>query len=390
MRYLAVFYEPCDMTKLFAASLLSYLLFFTACQTKLSQEEAIDKRLDSLRTELTEIKRKKIELIMNRLHKRGLFNGNMLVVERGKLLFKANYGQADFRQKTPLEDESVFRIASLSKPFTAMCIMQLAEAGKLDYQDSLRQYFPKLDYPKITLHQLLTHTSGLPDYIAYFYTQDNRVMTYANNRNVLSWLVSEKPPLEFVPGSNWSYCNTGYVLLALIVEKVSKQSYPNFLKKHILEPLNMQQTYLLKFNEQRDIPKRAYGYQPDHQTLYDDNFLNKIYGDGGMLSTVDDLYQWDQALYSDELVDSSTLARAWQPVQLQDGSTYPYGYGWHIKDEGRAYYHMGGWLGFRTALMRMPKDRHTIILLSNDVNPVLNEILEMLYHILYNEPYKAP
>ncbi|NJO03165.1 MAG: beta-lactamase family protein [Bacteroidia bacterium] len=225
--------------------------------------------------------KEKIDLILSRLHDKGLFNGNVLVATNGKILLKKSYGVADFRDQTPLQLQSVFRIASVSKQFTAMAVMILRQEGKLLYDDPLRKFFPDFPYPSVQIRHLLSHTSGLPDYISQFYTHTPEMMTYASNQNVVDWIMGDQPPLHFPPGSQWAYSNTNYVLLAELVAKLSRHAFPDFLRAHIFDPLEMENTFLFKYSEALNVPHRVYGFYPDNQTLYDDNFLNKILGDGG-------------------------------------------------------------------------------------------------------------
>ena len=357
--------------------LLILTIDLNSCRPKkLSEEEKLSQKLDSLIIEMRGIKYKKLTLIFDRLHQKGLFNGNVLVSMQGKILFKKNYGFADFRNNKKLTDDSSFRIASLNMQFTAMAILILAEKKKLKLEDTLQKFYPGLNYPPITIHQLLTHTSGL--------------FTYANNQNVISWILNDSPSLEFLPGTSWGYSNTGYVFLAEIIEKITKRSFSEFLDKNIFQPLDMKNTFLMDYALEKKIPNKVYGFYSDNITLNDDNFLDRIYGNGGMYASINDLYKWDQALYTEKLVKKETLHKAFTPVDLYNGVTYDYGYGWHLKENDQGMYHLGAWLGFRSAIMRIPRDKNTIIILSNNMNPVFNEIVEMVYNIMYNKPYKIP
>ena len=373
---------------------LIFLILWTqqACTPKkLSREEQISQRLDSLRQELSEIKKKKIELVMNHYHQQELFNGNVLVVENGKQLYQKSYGFADFRDQKPLTSQSVFQIGTLSQQFTAVLVLMLVEEKRIKLEDPVYYYVKGWPYKNTTLYQLLTHSSGIPDYITYFYSLPGDLYTYANNQNIINWVIKEKPDLHFESGTNWDFSHTNYVVLAEIIEYISKKKFPELLKTKILEPLNLQHTYLFTVNDQKtEISERVFGFQPDNQTLYDDNFLNKIYGDRGMYSTLEDLYLWDQALYGEELLSQQTLKKAFNPVELSNGLIYSYGMGWYIDNQDNALFQMSAWLGFKCLLLRVPTKKHTIIVMSNNVNPVFGEIKKTLLSILSNRRYQTP
>lgn len=374
------------------APILLLLFFGTHCSSKkTSREELIRLKLDSLRRELSEIKKQKIELILDRLHQKELFNGCVLVVEHGKILFKKSYGYADFRNKTPLDAKSVFQIGVLSQQFTSMLIMMLAEEKRIKYEDPVYYYVKGWPYKNTTIYHLLTHTSGLTDYVSYFYSNSEDLMTYATNRDILNWVIKDRPALMFDPGTQWEFNHTDYVVLAEVIEFVTKKKFSSVLQEKILGPLNMKNTYLpVGYSNDKKIPKRVIGFRPDNQSVYDDNFLNKIYGDRGIFSTMDDLYLLDQALYLEKPMSQAMLQKAWQPVQLANGVKFPYGFGWYLNQEDQCIYHMSGWLGFKCLFLRMPGERHTIILMTNNVNPILNEIRDMLVNILLNRPHQIP
>lgn len=189
------------------------------------------------------------------------FNGNVLVAEKGKVVLQKSYGYANFDTQRSLNDSSVFELASVSKQFTATAILMLKDRGKLKLTDSLRHYFPELPYHDITIYQMLTHTSGLPDYEGAMNEKWDR-SKIAFNRDMIAFLAKEQLPLLFAPGTRWEYSNTAYAILASIIEKVSGQSFHDFMAQHIFKPLGM--THSRIYNTRRSlkdtIPNYAYGF----------------------------------------------------------------------------------------------------------------------------------
>ena len=304
----------------------------------------------------------------------------LMVIRDGTILKKAAYGMADLEHGVPIEADTAFRLASVSKQFTAMAIMMLEEAGQLDYDDPITRFLPDLSRfgDGITIRHLLTHTAGLPDYydVIVRISGVERPLT----RHALDVYSAWGEPL-FKPGERYEYSNPGYELLALIVEKASGQTYDGFVEGRIFAPLGMSDSVV--FGERaRKIEKRAYGYSNSMDSngyeLDDDDPLNYIIGSGGIYSTVDDLYHWDQALYGEQLVSRETLAEAFTPNRLNNGEEHPYGFGWRIgKHLGhRRVSHAGGWVGFDTFIGRYPDDRFSVIVLSNRSDRDAGELAE--------------
>ena len=246
------------------------------------------------------------------------FNGNVLVAENGKIIFQKSYGFADFDTKRLLNDSSVFELASVSKQFTATGILLLKDKGKLKLTDSLRQYFPELPYSGITIWHMLTHTSGLPDYEEAMNEKWDRKKIAFNN-DMIAFLAKEKLPVLFAPGTKWTYSNTAYAILASIVEKVSGQTFADFLAANIFQPLDMKHSRI--YNTRRSlkdtIANYAYGF------VYNDSlkkyfipdsvadlkfviYLDGIQGDGCVNSTTDDLLKWDRAVKNHTLLKNET------------------------------------------------------------------------------------
>jgi N-acyl-D-aspartate/D-glutamate deacylase/CubicO group peptidase (beta-lactamase class C family) len=293
----------------------------------------------------------------------------VIVIRNDEVLHAAGYGYADLQSREPITPQTSFRLASVSKQFTAMAIMILADRGELDYDDPLVKYLPELGPfgEKITLRHLLTHTSGLPDY--YDVLEEETVEGMPDTEQAMQFLAAwDEPPL-FAPGERYEYSNPGYEMLALVVERVSGQRFGRFLEDNIFLPLGMTET-VVRDSTEPEIPNRALGYTRKEGSfeLLDEHPLNHIIGSGGMYSTVEDLARWDQALYTATLVQRATLEQAWSPVRLTGGEEYPYGFGWRLGRYGglgRRLCHAGGWLGFSTFIVRYPEHRFSVIVLSN-------------------------
>ena len=324
------------------------------------------------------------------------FNGNVLVAEKGNIIFQKSYGYADFDSGRMLNDSSVFELASVSKQFTAMGILLLMERDKLKLTDSLRHYFPELPYSNITLRHMLTHTSGLPGYESVM-TEKWDKTKIAFNSDMIAFLVKEKLPASFSPGTKWEYSNTAYAILASIIEKVSGQTFAAFLAENIFKPLGMRHSRV--YNTRRSlkdtIANYAYGYiyKPDTKKyiLPDSDsstnfvvYLDGIQGDGIVNSTTGDLLIWDRALKNHTLLSEATQKEMLKGQELVDTlkKTY-YGYGVMVEktEDGDNITHSGGWPGYVTNLSRnVNADRTIIILSNNSANaPSLSKTMEHLF-----------
>jgi CubicO group peptidase (beta-lactamase class C family) len=291
----------------------------------------------------------------------------VIVIQDGKILKKAGYGMADLERGVPIESDTAFRLASVSKQITAMAIMLLEEEGRLGYDDPLTRFLPELSRfgDDLTIRHLLTHTGGLPDY--YDVMVEVSGVERPLTKHALDVFSGWGEPL-FAPGERYEYSNPGYELLALIVERASGRKFPEFVEGRIFAPLGMTHSVVMD-EPSPHIAKRALGYRKngDAFEVYDDDPLNYIFGSGGIYSTVEDLYHWDQALYGEQLVRAETLAEAFRPVRYNSGEAYPYGFGWGLEDHlgRRRVSHAGGWVGFSTFIARYVDDRFSVIVLTN-------------------------
>lgn len=336
----------------------------------------------------------KIDEVMTLANKYGLFNGSVLVAENGKVIYKKGLGLANMEWNIPNTPETRFRLGSITKQFTATLILQLVEQGKIKLDGKLSDYLP--DYrkdigQKVTIHQLLNHTSGIPSYTGlpgFFndvsrdpYSVDDFVRKYASN------------DLQFEPGSKFSYNNSGYFLLGAIIEKVTGQPYERVLKEKIFDPLGMKNTGYDHYAT--ILEKRASGYLKTPDGYVNAPYLDMSlpYAAGSMYSTVDDLYLWDQALYTDRLLSAQSKELMYKPT-LND-----YAYGWFITkaklgtgtETVPSINHGGGINGFNTLIMRYPVQKNLVVLLDNtSQGESLDKLSQELTNILYNQPFDLP
>ena len=318
-------------------------------------------------------------------YENGFFNGNICVMQNDNILYENAFGFADFKTKEKLTTEYAFYLASVSKQFTTMAVMILKERGSLDYNNSLSEYFPQFPQyaERVKIKNLMSHTSGIGDHFELgAYKPD------LTNADVLDLLINQDS-LNFEPGSKYQYSNGAFVLLALIVEKVSGMPYHIFIKENIFNPLGMNNT--LVYDESKPlISKRAIGHNESGE-VDDYNILTS--GAGGMYSTVEDLAKWNVALLENKIVKAETLNEAYSQFKLNDGSLIEYGYGWRLKIEGteKIVSHGGNLSGFRTYIERNLTNNMSFFYLTNYGNSIpIEDINEGIRNIINNKPYSLP
>ena len=346
------------------------------------------------------------EAFLTKVHQRGQFNGNALVLDHGEVVYKGSFGLSNIDPIDSLDLNSVFRLGSVSKQFTAMGIMKLKESGALDYDQDIRDFIPEIPYEGITIRNLLNHTSGLPDYYPLLMEHwkpelaiDDPERFISGNDDIINILAEHQPPVHFSPGEEWDYSNTGYVLLASIVSRASGMPFENYLKKEVFEPAGMNNTVVYDFKPGFDesMPNKAFGFRVDFNgkdRIYDDvHFMNPAQGDGGIYSTLDDLLKWDRILYKEDLISADTREEAFTPAVLANGDTTDYGFGWTIAytPEGhKVVQHGGSWVGFRTFIFREIEDNSCIIILTNNATRYLGGVLFPMIEILHEQPHEIP
>ncbi|MFQ5771653.1 MAG: serine hydrolase domain-containing protein, partial [bacterium] len=259
----------------------------------------------------------RIDALFTEYNKDGVPGASVIVIHNGEIIFKKGYGLANLEQKIQVSTSTNFRLASVTKQFTAMCIMMLAEQGELGFDDNLTKFFPKFpEYGnKITVRHLLQHTSGL---ITYEDLIPDSATVPVKDRDVLEMMM-QQDSTYFEPGSQYQYSNSGYAILAMIIEIVSGQTFATFLQKNIFEPLQMHNTVAYEKGSST-VPYRAFGYTESENgfEFSDQSITSAVLGDGGVYSSVEDLYQWDQALYTEKLVSYESLAQAFNSEVLTD------------------------------------------------------------------------
>jgi CubicO group peptidase (beta-lactamase class C family) len=296
---------------------------------------------------------------------------SLLILREGKPFVRRSYGFANLEDRTPAAPDTNYRLASVSKQFTAAAILLLAEDGKLSLDDSLRKWFPSLPdvAQAMTIRQVLSHMSGLIDYEDVIPPDMTRQL---HDADVLKVLETQNRTY-FPPGKGYRYSNSGYALLALIVGKASGKDFATFLKDRIFNPLGMTNTVAYEEGIST-VKQRAFGYSEQHAewAQTDQSQTSAVLGDGGIYSSIDDLAKWDAALYDDRLLSANSRALAFTPVTQTDDPAVRYGMGWRITEEpigGRTLWHSGETIGFRNVIVRYPEQRLTIILLTNRNDP---------------------
>ena len=364
---------------------------------------------------LAQSKVQKIQGLLQTAQSRGQFNGTALAGDNGQIVYTGAFGYADFDKKIPLTTDSIFELASVSKPFTALAIMMLKERGKLSYDDPLTKYFPELPYQHVTIRQLLTHTSGLPDPEPLF-RDDWPSDKMATNADLAARLVLLKPPAYFAPGEQWRYNTTAYFLLAEIVERVSGTTYGEFLHTNIFQPLGMNNTLVFNRLRKEKLENLANGYMPASmlsdiyalpETLPRYSYIvsfGETAGAKGICSSVGDLFKFVTALDDGKLIKAETLDEAYTPIKLKDGTTPSagggggndipsnYGFGWFIEHgpDGKTIRHTGDWPGYITCLIHNIDKAQTVIVLTSAGDPSAVDVANAIENILNDHPYSLP
>lgn len=329
----------------------------------------------------------KLDNYLSGYQKNRSFIGSALVAKGGKVILEKGYGMASIELAVPNGPDTKFRLGSITKQFTSTSILQLEEQGKLSVTDTACKYFA--DCPEawkpITIHQLLSHTSGI-----HSYTDDPQFPKPKFMRIPLTppeiLLLTKDKPLDFQPGEKWHYDNSGYIFLGVIIEKVSGEKYADYLKKHIFGPLDMQDSGY--DNSAAILKNRAAGYRsvPDGFRNADYLDMSLPYAAGSLYSTVRDLYRWDRALYTDKVLSKASREKMWTPVKNN------YGYGWGIMQSHnhKQIGHGGGINGFATFIARYPDDDAIVIVLSNNERAAAGAIANGLGGILFGDKVDLP
>ncbi len=378
-------------------AIIFLLVFVVTCNSPLQNETSqhIKSKEVKLPDEAT-LKRKAewIDSIFTRLARYHWFNGAIIYGEKGHVIYKKAFGFSNFRTKDTLTIKSAFQLASISKMITAMAVMILKEEGKLRYENTIGLYFPEFPYPDITIKQLLTHRSGLSRYMSLSHNKWSNKNIPLSNDDVIDLFIRYKPNSYFRADNGFHYCNTNYVMLAAIVEKIADMPFDEFVNEKIFDPLGMDDSFVYNLRDDSIVP----GYIPKGVTGHryykwrlirqKNDYLNGVMGDKGVYTSIEDIFKFDNALNDLFLVGDSTLREAFSPGSpdywKKDNN---YGFGWRIKNtEDSTVYHFGWWKGFRAYYIRDMKQQKTIIALCNkDKGPassILWKIIRDTTHVV--------
>lgn len=342
-------------------------------------------------------KTQKMDSLFTSLYNSNKFNGNVLIAEKDSIIFKKSFGYANESTKEELNENTVFELASCTKPFTAMAILILKDRGKLNLDDKISKYIPELyKYNNITIRNLLNHTGGLPDYMALMNTIWDK-SKIATNKDIIKIFEKQQPNELFEPNTKEEYSNTGYALLASIIEKASGKTYAEFLESAIFKPLKMTRTFVYHRRlSGKKIKNYALGYlylnggyilPDDYERSKFVFWLDGVEGDGTVNSTINDLYKWDRALNNNKLVSKESLKLINSNGILNDGTLAHHGYGWRVletKPFGKIARHSGAWPGYLTYIERDLDSGKTIIILQNHYNGAMPK--QAVQNILYGMP----
>jgi CubicO group peptidase (beta-lactamase class C family) len=324
--------------------------------------------LDRFPDEITKDVRYKLDSLLERINKRHDFHGAVLVSKNGRVVYNNQVGYADFRNKTKLNEESVFQLASVSKQFTAAAIMLLNERCLLQLSDVVTDYYPDFPYEDVTIENLLNHTAGLPN---YYWVAEHKWEREGppTNSEMMTLLESSDVLRYFKPGRNFDYSNTAYFVLASIVERVSGTSFKAFLRANIFEPLQMNNSYVYSFEKDSIEENQLSGYRlyRGWRHLKINGTVNDaIVGDKNVYATIEDLYRWIRGLNSGTLLSEESLDLMYSRGETIYGRKVPYGYGFRIdpRDQNIIYHH-GKWNGFSTGLTQYLDDELVVIVLEH-------------------------
>lgn len=323
-------------------------------------------------TAQAQLNQQKLNRLFSDLEAAGDFNGSVLVARGDEILYERHLGYANQEEKRPITGNTVFELASMGKQFTAMGIMILAEQNLLNYDDAVSKHLPGFPYPQVTIRHLLNMASGIPDYMGF--ADRLPAGKIPSNQDILNFYGTEKPALNFVPYTKFSYANVNYVFLASIIEKASKQPFATFLKEQIFVPAGMLSTrsYTTRFTQGESLENYAFPYVRVAEKLVkaDENeatsyviAISGLEGDGSIVSTPYDLLKWTKGLREHAFVSAATLREAYTKPKFRNGKRGEYGFGIYV--EKKKVWHWGGWPGVQTAFTRYLADDTVALYLKN-------------------------
>jgi CubicO group peptidase (beta-lactamase class C family) len=392
------------MKRLKAVSIIltiSGIAIISSCQSNAARREAERKKASSdsvlytlglstaekeavLKSPRTIQMQRELQAFYNGKLLRSGFNGAILVARKGVIIFEQYHGYENSRTKIPVADSSSFQLASVSKTFTGAAVLWLVQKEKLQLDDSLQKFFPEFPYKGINVRMLLNHRSGLPNYLYFcdsLWKEESRFIT---NDEVIKLMEAHKPAMQHLPGTHFQYCNTNYLLLASIIEKVSGQKYAAFMAQTIFRPLGMNSTFVYDpASAVRPHQTQSHKYNGQFEP---DTYFDGVMGDKGIYSSTRDMLKWDQALYSGQLLNEATLKEAYTPYSNEKPGVRNYGLGWRLMvypdSTKNIIYHNGWWHGNNTVFYRFIQDSTTLIILGNKYNRGIYQAVKPVRDIL--------
>lgn len=357
---------------------ISLLLFtLNGNARRLAVSEHLESMLYKIKGRKTEAR---LDALFQKLRNTYGFNGAVLLAENNHVIYKKALGYADLKTREELTTQSIFQLASVSKQFTAIAVMMLKSKGLLNYDDKIKKYFPNFPFADVSIRHLLNHRGGLPDYRWFLDPYLSDKYAPVSNQQMMGYFARYQPPAYFTAGAHHAYSNTGYAVLAALVEKISGVSFSKFMELAVFKPLGMKNTYVYSKCEHESPPQAVKGYEKNGRWEAPNDCFNGITGDKNIYSTVEDLFLWDQALYSNKLLPQKELEEAYKPGNPELKGYRNYGFGFRISQQvkdKKIVYHSGWWRGFRTFFLRNISDHSSIIILSNTVNYSINSLQEL-------------
>lgn len=371
----------------FSIAVISVVVAVGACSSPEAKQRQLEQRQeekDSIALQYDPADAdKEVDAFMQKLHQKSAFNGNVLIAKKGKIIYQNSFGWADYLLKDSLKITSKFELASVSKPLTALGILKLVENGTLKLDQTVNDFFPDFPYPGITLQMLLTHRSGLPNYIYFAEGVWKDKKKGMSNMDAMDLLIQHKPARYGVPNGRFHYNNSNFMVLASVIEKATGKDFGVYMKETVFDPAGMKNTAVLSKAVYEKIPTDVVGHDKVWRRSVVQNYLDGPVGDKGIYSTVQDLFLLDIALKEGRIISKAMLDSAYVPRNDAKKSLFSYGYGWRTfsPKEAQIVYHTGWWHGFRNLYVRDLTDDITIVLLSNMANGSLVK-LDDLYKIL--------
>ncbi len=369
---------------LFLITVLLYSCSSSPPETRKQERTASDDKVDSAALIYDPKKADpRYEDFVMRLHKRSSFNGNVLIAKKGKIVYERAIGWADYLHRDSLKINSVFELASVSKPFTSVGIMMLVEDGKLRLDQNVKEFYPDFPYEGITIKMLLSHRSGMMNYV-YFIDgiwkkakRDER--PGITNQDVMKLIAEHRPNPYTQPDKKFHYNNSNFMVLAAIIEKVTGQKYSQYMAENVFKPAGLKHTAVYSRAEYEKIPVDVIGHDRTWRRSVVQNFLDGPVGDKGVYSTIHDLFLFDRALRNGKLLKQASLDSMYASRNDMQKGHFNYGYGWRTfqDQDKKVVYHTGWWHGFRHIYLRQLDDDITVILLSNLTNGSLLHLDEL-------------